>query len=68
MLIIQVNGDQLEIPADVNNVYRLLEHFDVEGKVTIIEVNGRIIEKANYEEQQLKDHDQIEILHFVGGG
>ncbi len=33
-----------------------------------IELNGDILPRARYHECELKNGDQLEIVHFVGGG
>ncbi len=33
-----------------------------------VEINGNIIPKSKYETTQITDGDEIEIVHFVGGG
>ena len=33
-----------------------------------VEVNGKIVPKAEFEKTTLKDDDEVEIVSFVGGG
>jgi sulfur carrier protein len=63
-----INGDNVEVPNDLKNVADLLEHFKLQEKVVIIEHNQEILEKTNHHLVSLTDGDQIEIVHFVGGG
>ncbi|UTR09899.1 MULTISPECIES: sulfur carrier protein ThiS [Evansella] len=63
-----VNGDKIEVPGSVSTVTNLLEHFDIDKKVVIVEVNGDILEKDNHQERKISDGDKIELVHFVGGG
>lgn len=63
-----INGDAMELPETVNSVSRLLEHFHLEKKVVIVELNQRILDKSTHAETILTDGDRIEIVHFVGGG
>ncbi|MBU8771779.1 sulfur carrier protein ThiS [Cytobacillus oceanisediminis] len=63
-----INGDAMVLPETVNSVSRLLEHFHLEKKVVIVELNQRILDKSTHAETILTDGDRIEIVHFVGGG
>ena len=63
-----INGDKVEIPNRVETVDNLLQHFDLEQKVVIVEWNETILEKAFYKETMLSNGDKIELVHFVGGG
>ena len=40
----------------------------LENKKIAIEHNGIIISKINYKKKCLKNNDNIEIVHFIGGG
>ena len=33
-----------------------------------IELNKKILEKSNYKKTILKNNDNVEIVHFIGGG
>ena len=63
-----INGDAMVLPETVNSVSRLLEHFHLEQKVVIVELNQHILDKSTHAETILTDGDRIEIVHFVGGG
>jgi sulfur carrier protein len=65
---IVINGDAMVLPKTVNSVSRLLEHFHLEQKVVIVELNQHILDKSMHAETILTDGDRIEIVHFVGGG
>lgn len=56
-----VNADGLSLQAYINNTGYNLNHIAVE-------INGKIIPKTEYETTQIMDGDEIEIVHFVGGG
>lgn len=63
-----INGDAMVLPETVNSVSLLLEHFHLEQKVVIVELNQHILDKSMHTETMLTDGDRIEIVHFVGGG
>ena len=64
---IKVNGESLEI-LDPLTIDGLLKRFNLEGTRVAIERNLEIVPKSNYSEINIADGDQIEIVHFIGGG
>ncbi|WP_172371631.1 sulfur carrier protein ThiS [Sporosarcina jiandibaonis] len=66
-ITIDLNGNSHEIPSDVGNVQQLLENLNLADRILIVELNKEIVPKDAYD-TPIKDRDQIEIIHFVGGG
>ncbi|GGE33248.1 sulfur carrier protein ThiS [Pullulanibacillus camelliae] len=67
-MTLTINGRQMEVPNTVTHVKSLLSHLNLENKITVVELNNEIIEKAAHAEQALTDGDRVEIVHFIGGG
>jgi sulfur carrier protein len=65
---IRLNGEQVELPEEVNSVDKLLTHYNLENRIAIVEINEDIIQKDDYKTMKLKNGDIIEIVQFVGGG
>ena len=66
-ITIDLNGNSHEVPTKIRNVQQLLGHLNLEDRILIVELNKNIIAKETYD-KPIKDRDQIEIIHFVGGG
>jgi len=66
-LVITINGESKEIPAGANLV-ALLNVLELKPERLAIEVNRKIIRRANWGSTTLNEGDKIEIVHFVGGG
>ena len=64
---IQLNGDSYEI-NNGTNLNELLNKLKIKKNKVAIEVNGAIIEKNKYLECKLNKDDNVEIVHFIGGG
>lgn len=64
----QLNGKQVVLSEEINSVQKLLNHYGLQNRIAVVEVNKDIILKENYESTMLCDGDAIEIIHFVGGG
>ena len=62
-----VNGESQErdYPLTVNN---LLESLDLRSEHVAVEVNLKILDRADFNTWNLKEGDKIEILSFIGGG
>lgn len=62
-----VNGDPVEIERGAT-IVALIEQLDLGGGPVAVERNGEVIPRAKHADTELSDGDQIEIVHFVGGG
>ncbi len=67
MAKIQLNGKKIVIKSNYS-ILDLLKKYKLENKKIAIEHNGIIISKSNYKKKNLKNNDQVEIVHFIGGG
>ncbi|WP_226085843.1 sulfur carrier protein ThiS [Mesobacillus sp. S13] len=63
-----INGERMNIPSQIKTASELLNYFQLEEKVLIVELNEAILEKSAHQDTRLSDGDRIEIVHFVGGG
>ena len=64
---IRVNGKVKSI-SDNYSVLDLLKNLKIPIKKVAIELNQEIIDKKNISKIDLKKNDNIEIVHFIGGG
>jgi sulfur carrier protein len=62
-----INGEPRSIPP-VSNVRELLEALGINGSRVAVEVNRKIIRRAEWERTPISDQDRVEIVQFVGGG
>lgn len=67
-MLLRINGEQVELPDSIQTVQDALNHFELKNKVVIVELNQDILEKNTHETTKISDGDQLEIVHFVGGG
>ena len=65
---LQVNGEAREFEATTMSAEALLEALGLGRRRVAVEVNRRIVPRATYAEYALEDGDEVEIVHFVGGG
>lgn len=63
----KVNGEQIRVETPIT-VKELLERQNYPAVRVAVEVNEKIVPKAQYETFTLSDADTVEIVCFVGGG
>ncbi|MFC0473539.1 sulfur carrier protein ThiS [Halalkalibacter kiskunsagensis] len=61
-----INGEEHNV--EVSTLEEIVSHFDLEPHLVVTEVEGRIIERANWSEKKLHEGMRIELVQFVGGG
>jgi thiazole synthase len=64
---IRLNGEAQQLPASLT-VLQLLEHFGLPQERVAVERNRAIVPKAKWESESVGSGDEIEVVHFVGGG
>jgi sulfur carrier protein len=64
---IVLNGEDISFERQLT-VVELIEHYKLNPKTVVIELNGDILEKGRYGQTQVNDKDTIEMVVFVGGG
>lgn len=62
-----MNGDPREVPDDLS-VADLLDHLGLDERAIVVEHNREILRRPRYAEVQIRDGDEFELVHFVGGG
>ena len=63
----KVNGETLTL-SEVLTLTEFLAKTGYKIAQIVVEMNGKIIPKGEYETVLLNDEDTIEILSFMGGG
>lgn len=63
---LRVNGE--EYTAQNNTVMQLLRELEIIPERVAVEVNLRVVKRADFENYRLNDGDSIEIVYFIGGG
>ena len=64
---IVVNGETREIPRGMS-VGELLAAHGLDPDLVVVERNGRILRREEFDAMRLDREDRLEIVHFVGGG
>ena len=64
---IHVNGKDREVSGGLS-VTGLLETFDLDPLLIVVELNREILERERFPETPVHEGDRLELVHFVGGG
>lgn len=64
---LQINGDLRDFPASLS-LSSLIEELGMKQGRVAVELNRDIVPRERWSETQLCEGDQLEIVHFVGGG
>lgn len=67
-MMIQLNGRKITVDNGITTIQKLLEAYQLDNRIVIVEKNKEIIDKSNYTDEQLQENDMVEFVHFVGGG
>ena len=64
---INING-KAKIVSENLKLIDLIKMLKIPIKKVAIELNYEILDKKKINKMHLKNHDKIEIVHFIGGG
>jgi thiamine biosynthesis protein ThiS len=64
---IRLNGDPFEIAVPLT-VGALLASLDIDPRRVAVEHNLVVLKRAAFDNTELRDGDEVEIVNFVGGG
>ncbi|MBM4361670.1 MAG: sulfur carrier protein ThiS [Deltaproteobacteria bacterium] len=64
---VTVNGEPREVPAGLT-VRGLVTHLGLTDGPVAVERNREVVPRAEHESTALAEGDELEIVHFVGGG
>ncbi|MDE0358309.1 MAG: sulfur carrier protein ThiS [Gammaproteobacteria bacterium] len=64
---IRLNGKTREVAADIT-VSGLLDELGLVPGMVVVERNREILARESYATVRLSEGDQLELVHFVGGG
>ncbi|MCH7562713.1 MAG: sulfur carrier protein ThiS [Gemmatimonadetes bacterium] len=67
MIQVRLNGKDREIEADLT-VMDLLESLELNPHMVVVELNREILSRDVIADVRVEEGDQVEVVHFVGGG
>jgi sulfur carrier protein len=65
--VVTINGKEVQLPSQMT-VSDYLASRDLKERLVVVELNGTILNRSEFSSTFISAGDQIEIVHFVGGG
>jgi len=62
-----VNGEARRFERGLTAA-ELLAELDLDPRAVVVELNRRIVRRPELDQTRLDDGDNVELVHFVGGG
>ena len=62
-----INGEKRKI-NESQNLADLVKELDIQTPNFAMALNQQVVPRSKYESTAIKENDQIEIVHAVGGG
>ena len=66
-LAITLNGDPYQLDGNPR-LSKLIERLNMRSSRIAVELNGKVVPKAQYDATMIRAGDVLEIINFVGGG
>lgn len=66
-LTLMVNGEAKRVPGPVT-AEELLRRLGLDPRAVVVELNREIVRRPALTATALQDGDEVELVHFVGGG
>jgi thiamine biosynthesis protein ThiS len=67
MIRVTVNGEPRTLEGETS-LLRLLEALELDPRMVVVEHNRAIVRRPALGKTVVRDGDQVELVHFVGGG
>jgi thiamine biosynthesis protein ThiS len=67
MIRVTVNGEQRDV-ASGKSVEQFLVDLGLHPRMVVVEHNREILDRAHYAGTEVRAGDNLELVHFVGGG
>jgi sulfur carrier protein len=64
---VTVNGERHQVPEG-STVRALIEHLGLTEGPVAVEVNRAVVPRSLHSDHLIHSGDEIEVVHFVGGG
>lgn len=63
-----LNNNNEELNAESLTIQQLLDIKKFTFKMLIIKVNGTIVKRDEYEKTEIRNGDNVDVIHLISGG
>lgn len=67
MIRVTINGDARDFPGELSAM-EMMATLGLPATKVALERNREVVPKSTYGDVIIRDGDQLEIVHFIGGG
>jgi sulfur carrier protein len=67
MITVTVNGDERQVETGTT-LLGLLERLGLHPRLVVVEHNREILDAGRLDSTEIRAGDNVELVHFVGGG
>ena len=67
MICVRINGEEKNF-SDAITLQKLIEEMKIVSTSVAVAINSEVIPRSEFEKTRIKNQDQVEIIHAVGGG
>ncbi|HEX6135063.1 MAG TPA: sulfur carrier protein ThiS [Longimicrobiales bacterium] len=67
MMTVTVNGESRDVPPGTT-VSTLLTSLGLHPRLIVVEYNREILDRTSFDATEVREGDNLELVHFVGGG
>ena len=67
MVEVSLNGEHRALPANLS-MRELLRHLNLPEERVAVERNRTIVRREDWDRVRIEAGDELEVVHFVGGG
>ena len=64
---VRLNGETRDV-REGTTIAALVEELGLGGRRVAVEINRDVVARSAHAERRLSEGDEVEIIHFVGGG
>lgn len=65
---ITLNNRPETIPGDLLSIADILKFKNYTFRMMVVKINGQLVKKNSYAEAEVRDGDDVQILHMISGG
>ena len=65
---ISLNNRPESFEQDVLTISEILKLKNFTFKMMVVKINGKLIKKDRYAEAEVRDGDDVQIIHMISGG
>jgi thiamine biosynthesis protein ThiS len=65
---IRLNNEPVILGEESISLTRLLELKKYTFRLRIVKINGRLIERDNYDSETVRDGDEVQVVYLMSGG